>query len=204
MDVRDDFFFNASFTLFSGPFLHEFKTASIPAYKKTLLAYLQRVSEASDLDDDLKGTIELKWKRWGSMAGHTGLSPDVQYSVDMLFIRYNRSLHRLCIITRNHLKNRLEKMRHGTVVLANGTPEVLDVCRYWISKQFDASLIQFNISQDVLFNEYDRYLRASARASGFGMDSELVFTVEDTVSKKLKDLTITVSGTDLPNYLANG
>lgn len=203
MDIRDDFFFNASLTLFSGPRMHGFSSSKIGEYKKTLVEFLTRVQEASEEPEINKGKVELKWKHWGNMSDHPGLSSDVTYSVEMVFIRYNRTLHRLCIITRHHLKNKLEILRHSVVVLANATPEVLDVCRYWMAKEFDTMLTPFEINQDAMFLEYDTYLRTSSRASGFGTDSELVFSVEDSFSKKLRDITIAVSGQDLPGYLAN-
>lgn len=204
MDVRDDFFFNASFTLLSGPRMHGFTAAHISDYKKTLLEYLQRVSETSDLDEDQKGQVELKWKHWGSMRNHPGVSENVTYSLDMIFIRYNRTLHRLCVVTRHHLKDRLEILKNSIVVMANATPEVLDVYKYWMVKQFDTALVPFIIARKVMFNEYDLYLKGSARASGFGTDSELVFAVQEEHSKKLKEVTVAVSGQDLPGYLANG
>lgn len=220
--MRDDFFYNASFTMFSGPRLHGFSTSNISAYKATLTQYLERVSEAAEEDTlsnsskrgrrrDLHTSsnsdipVELKWKHWGNVTDKCpGLSADVTYTLDMIFIRYNRSLHRLCIVTRHHLKDQRDILLKSVVVIANAAPEVLDVCRYWIAKQFDTALVPFEMDQRVILKEYDRYLKASSRASGFGTDSELWFGVQDSYSKKLREIVIAVSGQDLPAYLANG
>lgn len=208
MDIRDDFFFNASLTILSGPRLHGFKANDISLYKSTLIGYLTRIQEGSEDFSDTqprhtKGDIQLKWKHWGSLKDHVGLSTRVTYSLDMVFIQFNRTLHRFCIITRHHLESHVDILRHSVVVMANATSEVLDVCRYWMSKQFDTMLTPFEIDQKMLYNEYDLYLKSTIRQSGFGTDSELIFSVGDSLTKKLRHITIAVSGQDLPGYFAN-
>lgn len=190
MDHRDEFFLNASFTIFSGSALTNYNSNTFPTYLTKLQQYLKIVFESTpEASTSNYLPIQVKHKHWEY--NYEGR----QYSIKMVYIRYMETLHRFCIITRQTKRPDPE-----CVVFSNASAEVLEVFRYSLLNLFGCSTVPITISKTIMLGLYEKYISLNANLAEY-QDSEILFDTDTSSNGKLKTLTIGVTGSDVPNFL---
>lgn len=185
MDHRDEFFFNASFTIFSGsnianndPFFLKF----VKRLEHCLNVVFESTSKA--LSSNYL-PIQVKLKSW-----HYTLS-ERQYAIKMIYIRYMDTLHRFCFITRLDRGPNL-----GGTIFANASGEVLDVFRFSVFKFLACATAPITISKERILNIYDTYTQLTSEHQ----DSEILFDTDTLTNGKLKFLKFGVTSFDVSNF----
>lgn len=185
MDHRDEFFLNASFTIFSGSNIANHNPLFLNLVKR-LQHYLNVVFEsASKASSSNYLPIQVKLKSWDYTFSER------QYAIKMIYIRYMDTLHRFCFITRRGRRPSL-----GGTIFANASAEVLDVFRFSIFKSLGCTIAPITISKERILDIYDTYTKLTSEHQ----DSEILFDTDMLTNGKLKFLKFGVTSFDVSNF----
>lgn len=225
MTSPEDFFYDVPITVLKGPSLYLFNKEYLPNYRDSLQEFLiaSKESPAATTESLYHGSskndattsklgalsgidpknIKIKWKHEDELTV-PGISADVSYSADMVFVRLGRNnVQWFCLLTRLHIlresrEERQRQQRHNqskkpfshidyltqkVVLITNARSQILSIFTEWLSQSFDALFKPIPLlSTEFMLLQYNRVFQQldSLSTTPEELAAESCFIVFDT------------------------